>query len=213
LFGEDKILRVSKDPRVGRGFPMRIFISIVALHIALAFPSICAGDWSTPVNLGPVVNSDSSDARPEISRDESSLFFQSNREGGHGGSDLWVSRAYEGEWSVPLNLGATVNSAFHEIGPSLSASGDTLYFSSDRPGGQGGFDIWMSVMERDSWSDPVNMGPVMNSSSHEEGPEITDDGKRLYFHSDRPGGYGQRDIWFSERSAGIWEFLSIPGQG
>jgi hypothetical protein len=67
---------------------MRIFISIVALHIALAFPSICAGDWSTPVNLGPVVNSDSSDARPEISRDESSLFFQSNREGGHGGSDM-----------------------------------------------------------------------------------------------------------------------------
>ncbi len=102
--------------------------------------------WGEPVNLGPTVNSSANDgyAGQSISADGLSLYFTSNRPGGLGGYDIWVTRraTVSDPWAPPVNLGPPINSFAYDIAPNFSADGSTLYFSSLRPGGFGGYDIW-----------------------------------------------------------------------
>lgn len=106
------------------------------------------------------------------------------------------------EWSSPVNLGATINSASVDSGPALSKDGRALYFHSNRPGGLGGNDIY--VARRNSvdepWGAPVNLGPAVNTSFEERAPNFSRDGHYVYFVSNRPGGAGGDDIWFSWRA-------------
>jgi hypothetical protein len=104
-------------------------------------------------------------------------------------------------WSEPVNLGAVVNSASNDIEVSISKDGLSLYFASNRPGGVGGFDIWVSqrASENDPWGAPQNLGPTVNSTVRDQAPSLTIDGHRLYFFSDRPGGFGGTDIYVSRR--------------
>ena len=97
------------------------------------------------------------------------------------------------------------NSQQYEIGhPSVSSDGKYLFFSSDMPGGQGGSDIYYCEWINNQWSNPVNLGPLVNSSSSEIYPFIHPSG-RLYFSSDRPGGSGRLDVYYSIQSSGRWE--------
>jgi hypothetical protein len=157
-------------------------------------------DWATPVNLGPTVNSLYFDATPSISADGLSLFFESNRPGGPGGwADLWVTTrtSVSDLWGTPVNLGPTVNSAYGDGSLSISADGLSLYFGSDRPGGEGGWDVWVTKRATisDPWGTPVNLGPPVNTSSTDHSQDFSADGSTLYFSSYQPGGYGDRDIW------------------
>lgn len=164
-------------------------------------------DWLPPVNLGPVVNSSFNDQHPAISSDGLSLYFVSDRPGGAGGLDLWVSQrdSLEDPWQTPLPLNAPINAAGTEFAPTFSPSGHLLFFSSDRPGGCGGQDLWVSFRrnKRDDfgWQAPVNLGCVINSSGSDDGPsyvEEDDEHVTLYFTSlNRPGGLGDWDIWAS----------------
>jgi hypothetical protein len=155
--------------------------------------------WEPPVNLGSAVNSSVHDAGPSISADGLTLFFNSPRPGGFGGADLWMTTraSHSSPWEPPVNLGPTVNSSYGEWGLSVSADGLTLFFVSNRPGGLGGHDLWMTTRSSvaDPWEPPVNLGPTVNSSAGEAGPGISADGLTLFFHSDRPGGYGDWDLW------------------
>jgi len=170
-----------------------------------ALRSVQWSDWSTPVNLGPVINSSANDQHPAISRDGLSLYFVSDRAGGQGGLDIYVSqRAREGDpWGPPKNLGTTINTAGTEMAPNLSIDGHRLYFHSDRPGGCGDFDLYVStrrhVHDDFGWGPPVNLGCVINSSAKDAGPSITEEGgiPTLYFTSTRPGGFGDFDIYKS----------------
>jgi hypothetical protein len=101
------------------------------------------------VNLGPTVNSASKDYDPSISSDGLTLFFHSDRRGGYGNDDLYVTmRATTSDpWSTPMNLGSTVNSSSSEGAPSISGDGSTLFFSSRRPGGLGNSDLWQVPIE------------------------------------------------------------------
>jgi OOP family OmpA-OmpF porin len=101
-------------------------------------------DWSAPINLGPTVNSSSSECDPSISADGLTLVFSSSRPGGEGQFDLWVTRrATRGdEWETPLNLGPIVNTSIMEWSPKVSADGSTLHFCSNRSGGIGYYDLW-----------------------------------------------------------------------
>src|SRR6266481_10146105 len=78
------------------------------------------------------------------------------------------------EWSAPVNLGSTINTTFNEQGPTLSNDGLSLYFGSDRPGGIGGFDIWVSerACKTCAWVTPENLGPAVNTTSDETGPGL-----------------------------------------
>ena len=160
--------------------------------------------WGPPVNLGATVNSSSYDTMPSISADGLVLFFMSGRAGGLGGDDLWfTSRATKNDpWDSPVNLGATINSSLNEACPDISADGRMLFFSDHmlgpfRPGGYGGQDIWITTRAttNNPWGEPMNLGPVINSSDWEFSPNISGDGSTLYFASMPPGGTGNADIW------------------
>jgi hypothetical protein len=94
-------------------------------------------DWSTPVNLGSVVNSASQDQQPAISKDGLSLYFTSNRPGGFGGFDMYVSQraSVDDAWGSPVNLGSNVNTSLNEGNPAFSRDGHAMFFQSDRPAG------------------------------------------------------------------------------
>jgi hypothetical protein len=161
--------------------------------------------WRTPVNLGPTVNSSAIDVNPWISTDGLELYFGSYRAGGYGRCDIYVARrATESDpWGVPVNLGPSVNSAYEDQFPCLSADGLLLFFSDHninlpRPGGYGNSDMWVSMhpTTQGSWGAPVNLGPQVNGPYADHGPRVSPDGLTLYFSSlDRPGGYGGWDIW------------------
>jgi Tol biopolymer transport system component len=148
--------------------------------------------FGEPVNLGPTVNSGATDWSPSISADGLELYFESDRSGGLGSEDLWVSTraTIEDDWAVPVNLGPTLNTAGRDWGPSISGNGLELYFSSNRAGGSGGQDLWVSrrATTGESWGAPVNLGSTVNSSSDDIYPCISSDGLELYFNCDRDWG-------------------------
>src|SRR5713101_671744 len=101
------------------------------------------------------------------------------------------------EWSEPVNLGPVVNSSGAEMNPGLSPDGLSLYFVSTRVGGLGGTDIWVSRRACDdcAWQAPVNLGSPINTADADGAPALSTDGHLLFFFSDRPGGFGQLDIY------------------
>jgi WD40 repeat protein len=145
--------------------------------------------WSEPVNLGATVNTPSGDQNPGLSPNELQLYFISNRPGGLGGNDIWVSqrRCPRCPWETPVNLGAPINSDAAEAAPTLSYDGRLLFFSSQRPGGFGGGEIYVSHLvdgdeddddgddgrdqgdDERGWGPPVNLGPDVNTAAPESG--------------------------------------------
>ena len=160
--------------------------------------------WGLPINLGSTVNSSAADVHPSLSADGLSLYFSTNRSGGLGFYDLWITtRATKhAPWQEPVNLGSTVNSTYSEGNPSISTDGLELYFSdfqNARPGGHGGWDIYVTTRPTisDPWSVPVNLGPNVNSSRNEAGPNISSDGLTLFLNSNRSDGFGGADLWMT----------------
>ncbi|MBC8217136.1 MAG: PD40 domain-containing protein [Planctomycetes bacterium] len=159
-------------------------------------------DWDAPVNLRAPINTSFADAA-SISANGLMLCIVSNRPNGHGDNDLWLSTraTKEGAWRAPVNLGATVNTLWNESYPCISDDGLTLFFSdgvgNPRPGGFGDSDIWVTTRKTADaeWSEPVNLGPTVNTSFIDRALSISVDGSTLYFCSNRPGGYGGLDVW------------------
>lgn len=155
--------------------------------------------WAAPVNLGPTVNSSSDDYSLNISTDGLTLHFTSNRGGGSGGHDVYVTtqQTTSDLWGVPVNLGPTVNGSSNEYTLGVSADGLALYVVSDRGGGSGSLDIWVTrrTTANDDWGALVNLGPKVNSSAVDGFPGPSADGLMLYFSSNRPGGSGGVDLW------------------
>lgn len=164
-------------------------------------------EWGTPENLGPNVNSRWGDSKPYISADGRTLFFTSQRPGGYGGTDLYVSFHSDSGWNPAVLLDPPVNSPFNEGAVSLSFDGERLYFQSNRPGGYGNYDIWVSTGLGDGWGTPVNLGPVINTSNVDWFALEEPNGDRLYITQLRPGGYGDQDLWYCEKDGDAW---SIP---
>lgn len=167
-----------------------------------------AESFGNPVNLGPSVNSKSGESGGQLSADRLTLVFRSDRRGGQGGLDLWMSErpAIDQPFGEAVNLGYGVNSRASETGPALSADGLTLIFHSSRSNGRG-HDLWQSRRpDRNSpWANPRNMGSI-NSGGLENRPSLSSDGLTLVFTSDRRGGIGGADIWICTRAAEDQDF-------
>jgi OOP family OmpA-OmpF porin len=151
------------------------------------FESVKVGDeWTTPVKLGPEVNSSAWEAHPSLSADGRMLFFASNRKGGMGSSDIYVSYKMENnKWTKAENLGDKINTPYGERSPFLHVNGSTLFFSSDGRPGFGGYDIYRSELEDGKWTEPVNFGYPVNTHEHQFSLFITRDGQRgFYSHED-----------------------------
>jgi serine/threonine protein kinase/Tol biopolymer transport system component len=161
--------------------------------------------WSKPVNLGPPVNTRHWEGGLALfeSDDGLSLFFTSDRPGGQGGSDIWLTTRSTpgGPWANPVNLGSPLNSPAADWGPSISSNGLELYFSSDRPNGHGGDDIYVTTRAstEDPWCEPVNIGPSVNSPQNDGSPSMSANGRLLFFKSSREGSFLGGDIWVTER--------------
>jgi hypothetical protein len=155
--------------------------------------------WDTPVNLGPVINSSAQEVSVSISNDALVMIFASNRTGGSGNYDLWMSTrpTTQQDWGTPVNLGSLVNSSGADYECCLSCDGLVLLFMSDRSGGLGGSDAWMTVRKsiNDPWDLPVNLGPPVNTSGEDGNVMISADLRTLYFVSNRTGGVGNYDLW------------------
>jgi hypothetical protein len=219
--------------------------------------------WGTPVNLGMPVNGPGAEAGPRLSIDGHLLFFQSDRPGGHGAADIYVSRRNNPKedfsWGDPVNLGPDVNTALLEQAASYLQSAEdgtaNLYFnrgvagqadlyyapvtrdgetrgpavlvtelsdptsfdqhatvrkdgreiffaSFNRAGGLGAFDLWTSTRRsvHEPWNTPVNMGVPLNTTVNDQQPSLSSDARTLLFTSDRPGGLGGNDLWISTRT-------------
>lgn len=142
--------------------------------------------WSKPVHLNSI-NSNFDDRMPWISRDGEYMIFSSNRPGGYGGDDLYYSKRdpATGKWSEVKNLGPDINTSYNEIAPSLSPDRGTLFFSSDRPGGLGHYDIYFSRFNEASPGRAENLGKPFNSSRDDEHVSISEDRLWVYFASER----------------------------
>ncbi|WP_421876941.1 OmpA family protein [Marinoscillum sp.] len=145
-------------------------------------------EWSKPMNMGNVVNSEEWDSQPTISSDGNRIIYTSARTGGYGGSDLYmVEKNQLGEWGIPQNLGGIVNSPFNENSPYLAPDGKTLYFASNGHPGYGGMDIFYCLFENGKWSKPKNLGAPLNSRGDDTNFSISAEGMG-YFSSSRLDG-------------------------
>ena len=161
--------------------------------------------WGTPVNLY-VLNSDAFDQAPALSRDEHYLFFATNRPGGSGGLDIWVSHREQIHddfaWEPPVPL-AGVNSAVNDAGPTYfenEGGRPQLYFQSQRAGGAGFADIYVSEQQEDgTWGAPQRV-VELSSKFQEQRPSIRFDGLEIVFQSNRPPSLGF-DLWESTRES------------
>lgn len=150
--------------------------------------------WSIPVNMGLPINSDEHEATISLSADGSKLFIYKSEDNG----SIYYSESDGENWSAPIKLNENINTKARETHASLSADGNLLYFTSDRKGGFGGLDIYVSRKEANGqWSEPKNLGPTINTEFDEEGPFIHPDGVTLYFSSKGHRGMGGFDIFKS----------------
>jgi Tol biopolymer transport system component len=184
----------------------------VDLDIWVAERSNRREGFGTPVNMGAPINSEFNDFCPSPLRDGHGFMFVSNRPGGCGGADIYITRYHpKNGWDEPVNLGCEVNSSADEAGPVLSFAEPgppTLYFSSARLEGPGGSDIYMSQMTGDWSFDEAELVPGVNSDYEDIQPSIRRDGRELVFSSNRPGSLGF-DIWGASRDS-IVEPWSAP---
>jgi len=171
------------------------------------------GEWGEPASISSNINSELNEGTCAISADGRTLVFTScqGREG-FGSCDLFISHKNGDNWSKPENLGSTINSIAWESQPSLSADGRTLYFVSNRKGGLGGRDIWVSTTKDGQWGIPINLGRNINTPKEEVSPFIHPNGKTLYFASDGLPGFGGFDIYSNELDSNdVWSSLRNIG--
>jgi tetratricopeptide (TPR) repeat protein len=150
------------------------------------------GDWENPLAF-PHNGVGYSTGYPCFSPDGKALYFASNRPGGYGGFDIYVSFKIGGNWSAPENLGATVNTLGNEITPFYD--GNALHFASDYQKGFGGFDIFRAEESGGRWATVYHAGAGLNSSNDDYGFVFNGDRNIGYFVSNRPGGKGSEDIY------------------
>lgn len=160
---------------------------------------IISGKWKTPEVFDKPINSSYWEGGACISPDGKTLFFISERTGGFGRADIWMSkRISKKEWGKPINLGPEINSEYDEVGAFLAPDGKTLFFSSNGKGSMGSYDIFKTTLNGDKFSKPINLGFPINTV-YKDGPlVISADNKLVYFASDRKGGFGESDIYSAD---------------
>ena len=163
-------------------------------------------DWEEPTNLGRVLNTPAVEIAPAFFKDpeteQATLFYGSDRPGGIGDFDVYASPLGEDGSVGPGMLVCELSSTGRDTRIFIRKDGLEAFVTTNRAGGQGRIDIWVSTREMlsDPWSVPVDLGRPVNSEFDDGSPWLSRDGTTLYFFSTRPGGgYGKRDIWYTTR--------------
>lgn len=195
----------------GQGVPRARLLVFISIAVAMTFTSLVSakhfGDWGAAVNAESIpgtsseLNTTSNEGYPILSPDGLSLYIVSDRPGGLGALDIWVARraSTDDPWGAPENLGMPVNSSANEHSPT-PVPGHGLFFVSARAGGCGLDDIYFTRFKHGAWEEPQNVGCQINSTAGEASPSYFEDESGhaiLYFSSNRAGGLGMQDIYFS----------------
>lgn len=166
------------------------------------------GSWG-PAEYLEGVNTTQNEGAETISADGSWLVFTAcdrRNDGSQGSCDLYWSQQKNGAWTKAVPFSNAINSTDWDAQPSISPDGKTLFFSSTRPGGQGGKDLWFTTrVAGGKWTAPENLGPGINSRGSEQTPFLHPDGQTLYFTSDGLPGMGENDLYFVRKNPdGSW---------
>ena len=153
-------------------------------------------EWTDPENMGTNINSRSWESQPSLSADGRILYFVSDRSGGFGKRDIWMSQWIGGAWTKAVNLGPTINTAEEEVSPFIHVNGQTLYFSSKGFTGMGGYDIFFSEWNDDKWSAPKNLGYPINTADDQVSLFITADGEKGYYSYEQRGADMYRSLLY-----------------
>jgi Tol biopolymer transport system component len=161
------------------------------------------GRWQTPSRLPTTVNTNYAEYGCGLFRrsGRATMAFSSTRPGGEGGYDIWATE-YRGGWVTAWRVSGPSTSA-QELTPTVTLNGAYMYFSSNRSGGHGGFDLYVSRWTGSYWGTASNLGSKVNTSYNDVSPGVTTNGQRLYFASNRPGGRGGGDIWMTLNTTAV----------
>lgn len=159
------------------------------------------GAWSTSKKVGRGLNTFKHDAPLSVSADGKKLFFY--RTDKNNSTDIYYIEYKDTVWSSPRPF-TRANSPSWETGACISPDGKKFYFSSDRPGGYGGMDIYMCTLTEKGWGVPKNIGPEINSEWDEEAPQIMPDGITMYFSNNGPKSIGGLDIFKTVLKETLW---------
>lgn len=180
------------------------YMSEQRFYDAVFFVEITNGRWSNPINITSQIQSDGDQYVNSLSADGKTMFLsRSNVED----ADIMVSYYQERRWTKSQNIGKPVNTKYFESHASISPDGKTLYFISNRKESLGGMDIFMSQLNEsdNSWADPVNLGPNINTGLNEDSPVLNSDGTSLYFSSQGHESIGGYDVFRSDLNEdGSW---------
>lgn len=162
------------------------------------------GGWFSGGNLGAPTNTMNHEAAQTVSADGHYLFYmrcenRSDNGWDQGGCDLYMAYTADSVWSIGQSFGATINTTAYEGMPCLSPDNRDLYYVSNREGGYGGLDIWVSRFYDGLWQQPRNLGPEINTAGDETSPFIHIDNRTLYFSSTGHPGMGGADLYYCRR--------------
>ncbi|MBC7451117.1 MAG: PD40 domain-containing protein, partial [Cytophagales bacterium] len=167
------------------------------------------GKWTAPIDIGNGINTEKHDACVAISPDGMELIIYRNS--GNDGGDLYVSTLNGSIWNIPKKYGKTINTNDWEPSASITADEKTIFFTSDRIGGRGGMDIYMTkLLPSGEFGPAILLGPKINTPLDEDAPFIHADGKTLYFSSKGHKSMGGYDIFSCTINTDNGEVLTEP---
>ncbi|HMK03377.1 MAG TPA: OmpA family protein, partial [Ferruginibacter sp.] len=157
----------------------------------------------SPQNMGENINSTALEYFPSLTIDGSKMIFTRRI---NSDEDFYESNFIDGKWGTAKPIGGKVNTNFNEGAQNISQDGQLLVFTGcNYPEGVGSCDLYFSVRTNTGWSEPRNLGPMVNTDFWESSPSLSPDKKDLYFASSQAGGFGGRDIWVTHRlPTGRW---------
>jgi len=166
--------------------------------------------WTNAVNVGGPLNTNTHDATVGLAPDGTSMIVYHTSQDLVAG-DLHETRMHAGKWQAPQLMTAQINSKYHEPSASIAPGGDEIYFTSDRPGGFGGRDLYrIRRLPNGEWSLPLNLGPRINTPYDEDAPFIHSDGITLFFSSKGHGTMGGYDIFKATLTDADMNGWSLP---
>ncbi len=153
------------------------------------------GNWTPVKKLNANINTRFFESHASVSADGKRLYFSSNRDGGFGGLDIYVSeKDASGDWGTAVNLGSVINTRFNEDTPFITLNDSLLYFSSEGHNSMGGYDNYFAGKEGSSWSSPVNLGFPLNTTDDDLFFHPFNNGRNGYYSS--PTGFKEKDIFY-----------------
>jgi tetratricopeptide (TPR) repeat protein len=190
--GNDAAVAISPD-----GQTLFTFVSDVKNPGDLYFSKYTGTEWSKPEKLNSNINSEYWEGSCSITSDGRYLYFASERPGGIGGRDIYISEKINGDWGPAKNLGTEINTPYNEDAPFIHPDGITLFFSSQGHKSIGGYDIMYTIKKENHWITPISLGIPLNTTEDDRYYVINAEGDIGYFSSNRggAGGKGEQDIY------------------